>query len=101
MKAKTICTSVFAIVLLVAGRALAQEIVATPDPVGGTKIDARVARPTAPNATGGSTDDWRYRQFEGRWWYWTPQNRWLWYSDDGRWVPFDANPSATGGRSQR
>jgi hypothetical protein len=96
MRAKIVSTAVFVTMLLIGWRALAQEIVATPDPVGGTKIDAgagvRPGEPARSNTTTSSTsNDWRYRWFEGRWWYWTPQNRWLWYSNDGRWVEFDAN----------
>jgi hypothetical protein len=82
MRAKIICTVVAAIWAMVGLRALAQEIVPTPDPVGAAHANA-VAGPT--------TDNWRYRWHEGRWWYWTPQNRWLWYSDDGRWIGYDAN----------
>jgi hypothetical protein len=85
---------VAATMALVGLRALAQEIVATPDPVGGARIDARAGvRPGAP--AGSKANNWRYRQFDGRWWYWTPQNRWMWYSDDGRWVDFDANQAPT------
>ena len=46
-------------------------------PVGATGVTAKT--------------DWRYRWYNGRWWYWTPQNRWMWYGDDGQWVTFDAN----------
>jgi hypothetical protein len=92
MRVKIICAGVFLIILSIGWSALAQEIVATPDPVGGPKIDAGTGVPGGANVAARSTNnDWRYRQFEGRWWYWTPQNRWLWYSDDGRWVPFDEN----------
>ena len=75
--------------------AMAQEMVATPDPVGGA--NTAVGR-TAPNVPAGpmagpAADKWRYRWYDGHWWYWTPQNRWMWYSDDGHWVAFDASPT--------
>jgi hypothetical protein len=100
MRALTTCLAV-AIMLGLAGvYVLAQEIIAAPDPIGGTRTEAGtnaaagVPAPSspAPNAAAASNpDSWRYRWFSGRWWYWTPQNRWMWYSDDGQWVPFDAN----------
>jgi hypothetical protein len=34
---------------------------------------------------------WRYRQHEGRWWYWLPSNRWVMWQD-GRWVDPPAEP---------
>jgi hypothetical protein len=40
--------------------------------------------------------DWRYRWYDGHWWYWTSQNHWAWYNDQGRWVDF--NPSRSTAR---
>jgi hypothetical protein len=31
---------------------------------------------------------WRFRQHNGEWWYWTPQNTWM-YHRDGNWQAFD------------
>ncbi len=85
---------------LIGWRLLAQETVATPDPVGGVKIDAGAnvhvgvptqSAPAASVAVTPTTDNWRYRWHGGRWWYWTPQKHWMWYSDDGRWVEYDAD----------
>ena len=68
----------------------AQELIATPDPVGG-----EVEKPAAPAETESvpKTDQWRYRWSDGRWWYWTPQKRWMYYGDDGQWVEYDASPA--------
>ena len=47
------------------------------------------AYPRFPVGAGvmGTTDSWRYRSDNGRFWFWTPQNRWMWY-DDGRWIDY-------------
>jgi hypothetical protein len=37
-------------------------------------------------------EQWRYKQDNGRWWYWTPDNRWMWY-DSGNWTYYE-EPSA-------
>ena len=39
----------------------------------------------------GTSDSWRYRSDNGRWWYWTPQNRWMWYGDNGQWRDYSAD----------
>ena len=97
MRTLIVCMALVAGFAVVGSRIRAQEIVPTPDPIGGVPSDAAAGVPPgAPVPPGSDTNSWRYRWHEGRWWYWTPQNRWMWYSDDGRWVPFDANnPSAT------
>ena len=86
--------------ILVGSRVLAQEVIATPDPIGamqteagaGINADAPSHSNPATNATAApAADQWRYRWFDGHWWYWTPQNRWMWYSNDGHWVEFDVN----------
>jgi hypothetical protein len=33
-------------------------------------------------------DAWRYKYYEGRWWYWMPSNSWAWY-DGRRWIAFE------------
>jgi hypothetical protein len=102
MRAVTICMAVVVTFALVGLRVLAQEIIATPDPIGGTKTEAGAginpsgttqSSPAANAIAAPAADQWRYRRFDGRWWYWTPQKRWMWYSDDGHWVQFDANHS--------
>jgi hypothetical protein len=100
MKAMTVVIAAAATFALIGAYVLAQEIVATPDPIGGVKTEVNAGsnagtvtppRP-APGATKVPTkDDWRYRWYEGRWWYWMPDNHWMWYTDDGHWVNFDAN----------
>jgi len=35
-------------------------------------------------------DAWRYRWFNGRWWYWLPDNRWTYWEND-HWVDYSAN----------
>jgi hypothetical protein len=80
--------------LLITGSTIhSQELVPTPDPVGGHADKA--AAPSSPPAS--SPDAWRYRWFDGRWWYWTSENRWMWYNDDEEWVPYDTTqgPSPT------
>jgi hypothetical protein len=77
---------------ILGSRIQAQELVPTPDPIGGVRSDAAAAIPPGtPVPPGPNTEGWRYRWYEGRWWYWTPENRWMWYSDDGRWVAFEAS----------
>ena len=72
----------------------AQELVPTPDPIGGVKPGVGASGgPNAATEPAPAAADWRYRWHEGRWWYWIPQNRWMWYSDDGRWMELDANHS--------
>lgn len=36
---------------------------------------------------------WRYRYYQGRWWYWRPSNSWAVYDQD-RWVPYQARAPA-------
>jgi hypothetical protein len=93
MRRVIIDMAIGAMFALVGALAMGQELVPTPDPVGGAKSAA--GQPAQASST---TDQWRYRWFDGRWWYWTPQNRWMWYSDDGRWVEFDKDqaPPAVG-----
>jgi hypothetical protein len=102
MRVPIFSTALVTTVVLAGLCAMAQEMIATPDPVGGAKIDAGAgspaAGPIAPSAPAGpmagpAADKGRYRWYDGRWWYWTPQNRWMWYSDDGHWVAFDASPT--------
>ena len=33
-------------------------------------------------------DQWRYRQHNGTWWYWTPINRWI-YRNGNQWVNYE------------
>jgi hypothetical protein len=91
MKAFFLIAAATVALAIVGLRVPAQEIVPTPDPVGGSKTDAGVPVPPGPAASataGAAKDNWRYRWYGGRWWYWTPQNRWLWYNDAGQWAEF-------------
>jgi hypothetical protein len=102
MRVTTICAAAAVMFALVGARVLAQELIPVPDPIGGTPIapgaDIHAGAPAHSNPASDATaapaaDQWRYRWFDGHWWYWTPQNRWLWYSNDGQWVEFNANHS--------
>jgi hypothetical protein len=33
--------------------------------------------------------NWRYRFYNGQWWYWMPANYWMYYSGNA-WVPYNA-----------
>jgi hypothetical protein len=104
MRSLVLCSLVAVVLALLGTWVLAQELVPTPDPVGGAKSPAGPATSAGatarPNA---NPEQWRYRWFNGRWWYWTPQNRWMWYGDDGRWVQFDPTqppaPAVQGGEA--
>ncbi len=65
----------------------AQELIPSPDPIGGSKVaadsDTHDLLANVPAAI-----RWRYRWYDGHWWYWTPQDRWMWYGSDGRWIEF-------------
>ena len=88
MRTITLCTAGAVMFALLAANAMAQEVIATPAPASGTTSTVDSSGPTHPSAT---ANNWRYRWFNGRWWYWTPQDRWMWYSSDGHWVEFHAN----------
>jgi hypothetical protein len=45
----------------------------------------------------GQSNDWRYVNFNGRLWYWTPNNQWLYYQN-GAWQTFQL-PTAPAGSS--
>ena len=47
---------------------------------GGPKPESRRRDPAAT-----TSEAWRYRWHEGRWWYWLPRGRWVIWMD-GRWV---------------
>jgi hypothetical protein len=51
-------------------------------------------QPVESNPSADGENGWRYRQHEGRWWYWLPSNRWVMW-DDGRWIdpPAESIPS--------
>jgi hypothetical protein len=98
MKAIAFCAVVIVTLALVGSHVVAQqraiELIPTPDPIGGARIDAGVPAPLNSSAgatAAGPKDSWRYRWYNGRWWYWTARNRWMWYGDDGHWIVFDAN----------
>jgi hypothetical protein len=76
------------IVALVAGliaTALSVGAVSAADPpVAAAAPAMTVAGATAPSPAPGP-ESWRYRFYNGNWWYWTPDNRWLCYVN-GQWV---------------
>ena len=39
-------------------------------------------------------DPWRYRNDNGRWWYWAPDNRWMLY-DNNQWTYYQPNAAGT------
>jgi hypothetical protein len=41
--------------------------------------------PLSQTGTANQAESWRYKQHDGRWWYWLPSNRWVVWMD-GRWV---------------
>jgi hypothetical protein len=84
---------------LVTANLSAQEMIATPDPVGGAKpeADAKPSVAVPPSPTPGTSGDpaannWRYRWFNGHWWYWTPEKKWMTYNDQRRWVASEMKP---------
>jgi hypothetical protein len=92
MRTIFLCMTVAVAFALLAVYSMAQEVITTPAPAPSTTNNAGVDVDAAVQAHANATaNNWRYRWFNGRWWYWTPQNRWMWYSDDGHWTPFDAN----------
>jgi hypothetical protein len=99
MRAKIVGTAAAALLALMGIGALAQELVATPDAIGGAPSNAGIqpGAPPAFSANGSANESWRYRWFQGRWWYWTPENHWMWYTSDRRWVDFSAVPNAGAG----
>ena len=48
--------------------------------------DQSVGEESYPAAPRGKPD-WRYRYYQGRWWYWLPSNAWA-YHNGQRWVPY-------------
>lgn len=43
---------------------------------------AALAHPPAPPV---NNDSWRFRRFQGKWWYWTPDGRWVYWTGE-RWT---------------
>jgi hypothetical protein len=57
------------------------------------QLEEQLSRQSAPsgdavvsNAPAGG-ESWRYRQHNGRWWYWLPSNRWVIW-DGGQWIDY-------------
>jgi hypothetical protein len=59
--------------------AAAAPAVAAPDP----RVPATPAPTPAPEQD--AANAWRFKQHEGRWWYWLPSNRWV-YWQNSAWV---------------
>lgn len=71
-----------AIALIVVLGACQSSIIAAEKP----QLAAGAKSTVAPAQPAG--DAWRYKYYEGRWWYWMPSNSWAWY--DGRqWIAFE------------
>ncbi len=61
-----------------------------PAPAPGVKavvpdVNVPVANEPAANAPAAEGNKWRFKQQDGRWWYWLPSNRWI-YWQNGNWV---------------
>jgi hypothetical protein len=96
MRAAIKCAVMAIAVSLVPYHALAQEVVPAPEPAGTGNVEAGNQAHSAPAASvpaDQAADRWRYRWFDGHWWYWTPQNRWMWYNDEGRWIAYQPAPA--------
>lgn len=100
MKHKLFGTAIFVGLALIGASLVAQELIATPDAIGGQKPDASInnspsvstsSASAANTAAASAANHGRYQWYDGRWWYWTSENRWMWYSDHGRWMEFDAH----------
>ncbi|HWB10813.1 MAG TPA: hypothetical protein VG826_16405 [Pirellulales bacterium] len=51
-------------------------------------------QPGTDSSPSASSDAWRFRFYQGRWWYWLPTNYWAVY-EDGRWLmPILGDPPA-------
>jgi hypothetical protein len=74
--------------IAIGSRTWGQEVVAPPEPMApAAASDGVQTKLPAP------PDQWRYRWFEGRWWYWTPDHRWMRYNDNGQWVMYEPPPA--------
>ena len=76
------------IVALVVGliaTALSAGAVSAADPQATVVAPAPTAAGVTAPSPAPSPDSWRYKFYNGNWWYWTPDNRWLCYVN-GQWV---------------
>ena len=75
-----------AIALIVALGACQSSSIAAEKPQLAAGAESSTAAPAQPESNA-----WRYKYYEGRWWYWMPSNSWAWY--DGRqWIAFEKDP---------
>jgi len=59
---------------------------------------ANAATPGVQTQTAPNSDQWRFRQFNGRWWYWLPANRWVvWHNN--AWIAPNQLPRTYANRS--
>ncbi|MGA2066493.1 MAG: hypothetical protein ABSG86_16070 [Thermoguttaceae bacterium] len=82
------------IVALVVGliaTALSAGAVSAADPQATVVAPAPTAAGVTAPSPAPSPDSWRYKFYNGNWWYWTPDNRWLCYVN-GQWVIPPAAP---------
>ncbi len=71
---------------------------APPEPVApGERLPGGTEEISRPPATANA---WRYRQFEGRWWYYQGPNQWLWW-DGQAWHALAAAASPSDGPIRR
>lgn len=80
-------------VSLMAGTALAQNDSPNPPTFDGSAPAVEQTPLTAPAEAGATTDQspsakWRYRWYEGTWWYWSPANKWYVWAVD-HWVAYE------------
>lgn len=59
-----------------------------PAPVGTAPAANQGELPPHLAPTTQSENQWRFKNYNGRWWYWLPEETWV-YWQDGRWVHYD------------
>ena len=85
--------------------ALIAVTVAAADPTnpGSDASAAKVSEPNqtsdTTNATKSSGESWRYRQHDGRWWYWMPSKQWVVWNGS-EWVKYDPQTIASVNRQR-
>ena len=65
------------------------------EPMANANANANLGTKTTTQS--GADNNWRYRFFDGRWWYWVPSNQWMYYQNGG-WQLFNGpvQAAATG-----
>ena len=94
MRTLTTLAFMLAVLLLIAGTAAGQDLLgsrAMPGneaPAGPYLFYWGAPSQVAPR--GRPENQWRYRLYDGRWWYWTNDDNWSYFNGDA-WVPYDAS----------